>query len=35
VREFIEDILVIPPEVVTFSNGLRKKFGLPLISDLK
>jgi tripartite-type tricarboxylate transporter receptor subunit TctC len=35
VREIIEDILVIPPEVVTISNGLRKKYGLPLISDLK
>jgi tripartite-type tricarboxylate transporter receptor subunit TctC len=35
VRAIIEDILVIAPEVVTVSNGLRKKYGLPLITNLK
>ncbi len=35
VRDTIEDIVVVPPEVVEVANGLRKKYGLPLISKLK
>ena len=35
VRDIIQGVLVIPPDVVTLSNELRKKYGLPLISDLK
>lgn len=35
VRQVINDILVTDPEAVKIANGLRKKYGLPLISDLK
>lgn len=35
VRDTVESVLVVPPEVVEMTNNLRRKYGLPLISDLK
>ena len=35
VRYIIKDILMTDPKAVMISKGLRKKYGLPLITDLK
>lgn len=35
VQETIRDVLVLSPNVVSVANGLRKKYGLPLASELK
>ena len=35
VQAIIQDVLVLSPEVIAVANGLRRKYGLPLASELK